>query len=67
LAFYEIRLFIKIFGILQCKEFVGNEKKYGDSENEYEIDDLMNFVRKSANFEALRAHNLLDYRFIEKI
>jgi hypothetical protein len=67
LAFYEIRLFIKIFGILQCKEFVESGRKYGDSENEYEIDDLISFVRKSVNFEALRAYNLLDYMFIEKI
>jgi hypothetical protein len=56
-----------MFGILQCKEFIGSGRRYGDSENEYEIDDLMSFMRKSANFEVLRAHNLLDYVFIEEI
>jgi hypothetical protein len=56
-----------MFGILQCKELVRSGRRHGDSENEYEIDDLMSFVKKSANFEVLRVHNLLDYVFIEKI
>jgi hypothetical protein len=56
-----------MFGILQCKELVGSGRRYSDSENEYEIDNLMNFIRKSVNFEAFRAHNLLDYGSLEEV
>jgi hypothetical protein len=53
-----------MFGILQCKELIGSGRRYSDSKDEYEIDGLM---RKLANFEALRAHNLLDYVFLEEV
>jgi hypothetical protein len=33
-----------MFGILQCKEFVGSGRRHGDSEDEYEIDDLIEFL-----------------------